>query len=628
MNAPSLHDIARAMGGEVRGDAACFPTPGHSRKDRGSWASIVPSAPDGVLIHSSNGGDALAIKDILRDKGVLPPLAARNDNIPWRPPERRCEPAKSHAVRLGSKQRIVATFEFVDESGVVLHRKHRIEPGSNGREKDFAFDRPREGGGWVSGQGDERIPYRLPDLIAAPKSVPVYMAEGEAKADKLASWGLLATSHKHWKGFEWSGYVRGRDVFILPDNDETGETEAKKAFEAIELAEGRPHIVRLPGLPEKGDILDWRGTADDLKALAKIEAGGGFIKTLDLLALSKVEPRPKEFIIPRLAPAGEVTLFTGPGSAGKSLLAQQFSTAAACGLSTLGFDIPKTPSIYLTCEDDMGQLHWRQSHICSAFNRPMDSLSDTLYLASLRGEIGAELATFTSERSIRPTATYERLTALIEATHSRLIFLDNVAHLFTGNENDRGEVTRFVNLLNRLAGEAGAALILLGHPNKSGDSYSGSTAWLNAVRSHFEIEHDVHTDIRTLKLGKANYAQKGDQVRFFWQDWAFVSEDELPPDKARQYAESQLAAADNEIFLACLDEMTKQRRAVSEARNAANYAPKAFLRMPEAKGLTRDRLEGAMDRLFRREMIEKAEVWKGPDRKAVYGLRTITEGSV
>jgi RecA-family ATPase len=49
-----------------------------------------------------------------------------------------------------------------------------------------------------------------------------------------------------------------------------------------------------------------------------------------------------------------------------------------------------------------------------------------------------------------------------------------VAHLFAGNENDRGEVTRFINALNRLAGETGAAVLLLGHPNKAGDSYSGS----------------------------------------------------------------------------------------------------------------------------------------------------------
>jgi len=626
VNAPSLHEIARAMGGEVRGERACFPTPGHSKKDRGSWASIVPGAPDGVLVHSSNGGDPIAIKDQLRAMGVLPPFKAKNDNIPWRPPERESAPAAAHAVRLGADQRIVATFDFVDGDGVVLHRKHRIEPGPSGRDKTFAFDRPDGSGGWVSGQGEERIPYRLRDILAAPKDEPLYLAEGEAKADRLADWGLLASSHKDWKGFEWSGYVKGRTVFILPDNDKTGRDLAEKAREGVERAGGTPHLLELPGLPETGDILDWAGTREDLQRLSSAASDEGVFPTVDLAALARVKARPKRFVIERLAPAGEVTLFTGPGSAGKSLLAQQLATAAAAGKETLGFQIEATSSIYVTCEDDVDQLHWRQEHISAALGAPMDSLTSKLHLSSLRGNIGNELATFAQDGRLLPTGSYKRLVATLQGTGARVAFLDNVAHLFAGNENDRGEVTRFVNLLNRLAGETDAAIILLGHPNKAGDSYSGSTAWLNAVRSHFSIEHDPETDARTLNLGKANYAQKGDQVRFFWQDWAFIGENELPPDRAREFMESQRAAADNERFLACLKELTKQRRPVSESRNAANYGPKVFVRMPEAKGLTRERLEQAMDRLFRIGMIEKAELWKGVDRKAVYGLRTVADG--
>jgi RecA-family ATPase len=63
------------------------------------------------------------------------------------------------------------------------------------------------------------------------------------------------------------------------------------------------------------------------------------------------------------------------------------------------------------------------------------------------------------------------------------VFLDNLSHLFTGNENDRGDVTRFLNLLNRLAGETGVAIVLLGHTPKAfnqgntrGNGHSGSTA--------------------------------------------------------------------------------------------------------------------------------------------------------
>lgn len=351
------------------------------------------------------------------------------------------------------------------------------------------------------------------------------------------------------------------------------------------------------------------------------------IETLDWAALAKVKPAPKTFVIPGFAPAGEVTLFTGAGSAGKSLLAQQLATALAAGVPTLRLDMGQAPAIYLTCEDDDGQLHWRQAHICEALGVPMASLAGKLEVASLRGALDNALGAAGPDGEFILSASYYRIAALIRRTGAKLVALDNVAHLFPGNENDRGEVTRFVNALNRLAGESGAAIILLGHPNKSGDDYSGSTAWLNAVRSQFVIEHDLQTDMRTVTVGKANYARKGEQLRFLWVKWAFVLEDDLPPDTARQMAETGKAHAGNDAFLRCLSLCTDQRRNVSH-QPGTNYAPKVFAAMPEAKGLKKPDFAGAMERLLSLKVIEcDAELWRGPDRKARRGIRLV-EGTV
>jgi RecA-family ATPase len=342
--------------------------------------------------------------------------------------------------------------------------------------------------------------------------------------------------------------------------------------------------------------------------------------TLDLVALADSEPRPKPFAIDPIAPLGEVTLLTGQGSAGKSLAGQQMATAAAAGLAFLGMKAIEAPAIYLTCEDDADQVHWRQAHICDEMGVPMADLSGKLHVISRRGALDNELCTFGSDGSLTVTPTYRRLATMLKSTGAKLAVLDNVAHLFVGNENDRGQVTRFVNLLNRLAGETGAAIILIGHPNKTGDSYSGSTAWLNAVRSQATITHDTETDVRTLSLGKANYARKGEAVRFIWRNWAFVREDDLPPDEARELSETVRASADNMLFLACLRERTKQQRAVSEKRGPT-FAPTEFDKMVESKGIGKERLEQAMDRLFRAGAIERAGLWTGPDRKTVVGLR-------
>jgi RecA-family ATPase len=369
--------------------------------------------------------------------------------------------------------------------------------------------------------------------------------------------------------------------------------------------------------------MDW-ADVDPGEASEAIAAAA--IATLDWVALAKVKPAPKAFVIPLLAPAGEVTLFTGAGSAGKSLLAQQLATALAAGVQTLRLNMGQAPAIYLTCEDDEGQLHWRQAHICEALGVPMASLAGMLEVASLRGALDNALGVAGPDGEFTLSASYHRIAALIRRTGAKLVALDNVAHLFPGNENDRGEVTRFVNALNRLAGDSGAAIILLGHPNKSGDDYSGSTAWLNAVRSQFVIEHDLQTDMRTLTVGKANYARKGERLRFAWVDWAFVLEDDLPPDTARKLADTAKAHAGNDAFLRCLALCTEQRRNVSH-KPGSNYAPKIFAGMPAAKGMKKPEFEAAMERLLGLKAIEcDAELWRGDDRKTRRGIRLVEGG--
>lgn len=369
--------------------------------------------------------------------------------------------------------------------------------------------------------------------------------------------------------------------------------------------------------------MDW-ATIEPGEASEAIAAAA--IQTLDWAALAKVNPSPKAFVIPKLAPAGEVTLFTGAGSAGKSLLAQQLATALAAGVPTLRLDMGQAPAIYLTCEDDEGQLHWRQAHICKALGVPMASLAGQLHIVSLRGALDNSLGAEGPDGEFILSASYHRIAALIRRTGAKLVALDNVAHLFPGNENDRGEVTRFINALNRLAGENGAAILLLGHPNKSGDDYSGSTAWLNAVRSQFVIEHDLQSDMRTVTVGKANYARKGDQLRFAWVDWAFVHEHDLPPDTARKLADTAKAHAGNDAFKRCLALCNERKRNVSH-QPGSNYAPMIFAGMPEAKGHKKADFAAAMERLLTIGAIElDAELWRDEHRKPRRGIRLVEGG--
>ena len=141
------------------------------------------------------------------------------------------------------------------------------------------------------------------------------------------------------------------------------------------------------------------------------------------------------------------------------------------------------------------------------------------------------------------------------------------------------------------------------HPNKSGDNYSGSTAWLNAVRSQvtLDLQHDadgaiIDPDARVLSTGEANYARLGEAIKFRGHKWAFVREDDLPADTRAELSQVIKANEENAAFLKCLAISTERKKAVSE-NPGTNYFGTVFCKMRDGKKYTRAAFERAFERL-------------------------------
>lgn len=618
--APLMRDVAVALLGAPNK---------HLSNDKtlrwGTHGSLKVDLPDGVWHDKEANVGGGTIDLVIRERGC-----DKAGALAWLEGEGLIEPRPQQAGQ-------PTFYEYADENGQVLFK---VERKLKNGEKTFLQHGPDGRGGFVCRQGCmqgvRRVLYRLPELLASDPATIVFVCEGEKDADRLAKAGLIATTNPGGAGkflAEFAPMLSGRRVVALQDNDKAGLDHCADVKAKLEGIAAEVAVLRLPG-GDKSDVSDWLsngGSAFDLhrRAVEALEkAGPDLLHSLDLATLAKTSARPVEFAIERVAPMGEVTFFTGPGSAGKSLLAQQLCSVSAAAIgSCIGLGVISGPAIYATCEDTAEHLHFRQERLCDALGVDMASLAGKLHLVSLRGELDNELEREDGKDGYAPSAAYHRLAATIKATGAKIVALDNVAHLFAGNENDRHDVTRFVNLLNRLARDTGAAILLIGHPNKSGDTYSGSTAWLNAVRSQVWLDalrdpegHVLDQDTRILTIGKANYAPKGDGITFRWHQWAFVRDDDLPPNVGKQMAQNIQASADNLLFLACLRERTKQKRAVSEKRGPT-YAPTEFAKMAESKGIGKKRLDLAMDRLFRINAIERADLWRGPDRKPVFGLR-------
>lgn len=171
------------------------------------------------------------------------------------------------------KKKILATYDYRDESGQLLFQKVRFDP------KGFAQRRPNGKGGWLWNLKEVKpVLYRLPELLAADPSQPVFICEGEKDADFLVALGFVATTNpegaKARKRGNWrpvyNEYLRGRQVVLPPDNDDSGRVRVEVIAESVFGVASRIKIVALPGLQEKGDISDWLergGTKEELLAL-------------------------------------------------------------------------------------------------------------------------------------------------------------------------------------------------------------------------------------------------------------------------------------------------------------------------------------------------------------------------
>lgn len=165
---------------------------------------------------------------------------------------------------------------FLGTDQIFVYRNKLGEPVARivrRRGKRYVAEHPDGDAGWRRGVKGIRLPiYRLPDVLARPQDM-VVIVEGERDADRLANDGLLASTAPFGAG-KWrphhSNYLRGRDVLIIPDNDEAGRKHATMVSSSLRGVARSVRVLELPGLARGGDVSDWLEdghTIDELQDL-------------------------------------------------------------------------------------------------------------------------------------------------------------------------------------------------------------------------------------------------------------------------------------------------------------------------------------------------------------------------
>jgi len=415
---------------------------------------------------------------------------------------------------------IVAAYDYTDEGRNLLSQAIRYEP------KGFCQRRPDGAGGWIyknALEGVRRVPYRLSELLSADPQAFVYLPEGEKDVERLASFGLIATTNAggagKWRD-EYNEFLRGRQVVILPDNDEPGRKHTAQVARSLHGIAADVRVLELPNLPPKGDVSDWLdagGTVEQLSALA----GSAPLWTqekqedapaLRIVRMADVEPEQVAWLWHPYIPRGKFTLLEGDPGLGKSWI----TCALACAVSR-GHGLPNAAPfeagdvLMLSAEDGLGDtLRPRLDSVGADVSRVF-ALDEPL--------------TFDAPGLLRLEA------AIIEHTPA-LVIVDPL-FAFTGGKVDihRANECRAISApLAAIAERQGCALVAVRHLGKSrGQGHAlnagiGSIDFIAAARSALLVGRDPDDESkRAIVQTKNNLAPHGEAIgyklegnQFFW----------------------------------------------------------------------------------------------------------------
>lgn len=270
------------------------------------------------------------------------------------------------------------------------------------------------------------------------------------------------------------------------------------------------------------------------------------------------------------------TLFAGRGGTGKSLVAQTLATALAIGRNYL--DEISEPQRVLAwfCEDDHDELWRRQIAICSYFDIKLSDLEGKLVIEP---RLGCENTLFAPVFGAPQwTPLKDELRDQMNDYRADVLIADNTSQLFGCNENDRHNVTMFVNGMVGLVADRPTSQLILSHPAKSGDSeFSGSTAWENSVRMRWFMgstlpdqqepdEEQEDPNVRYIAKRKTNYSVK-DYRKLIYDMGVFKPED-APGEVSARYNYALRTEGAQSAVLSAVAKFAAQNIRVVDARNS------------------------------------------------------------
>ena len=393
---------------------------------------------------------------------------------------------------------LVKRYDYRDASGSLAYQVERYE-----NPKTFRQRRPDGSGGWLYNlNGVQPVLYNLPELLSRTAE-PIYLVEGEKDADALMAGGVLATTNSGGAS-KWDDSLteslRGREVIILPDNDEPGLIRAQRLLKALTGVATSVEAKDPSVFPEKGDVSDFLVShrAVELSALPSLKPQ----KLFPVMTLSQLKAKPPiQWLVEGILPARGVGFLVGAGGSGKTFCALHICLAILNGKKLWGHDTTNRGDIYYLAHEGLFGLAQRTEAALMYHGLKDDGL--------IFGERGAKL-----------TVDDDIELILADAPNLGLIVLDTMSKSVAGkDENSNSDMSEAVERASRLADGLGCFVLIIDHVGKEGSKKGprGASAKPDNADTVLMLSTDKTSKSRPAKLRVTKQREGPDDKEFSFQ---------------------------------------------------------------------------------------------------------------
>jgi len=330
----------------------------------------------------------------------------------------------------------------------------------------------------------------------------------------------------------------------------------------------------------------------------------------------------RDWAVLNRVPARNVTVLSGTGGIGKTILAMQLAAAVVLNREWFGVIPDQGPVTFVSGEEDEQEMHRRFADIIQHLDVSyQDLINGGLHLIDKAGR-NAMLACPNPSGMLVTTPLLNQLSADAQRLKPKLVILDNRNMVYGGNINDPTQVSSFINTMRGFAIDANTAVILILHPSLAGmaanidsshQGLAGVMNWHDMPRGRLYFnrikttdDKEIDKDLRQLVCKKNNYGPDDETITLRWQtgtngSGVFIMKPK--PNSLEAMAENQKV---EELFLSSLQRLIDQNRGpFSHKKKSNNYAPAVLADLPEIKNanIKKLALAQAMDRLIDAQKI-------------------------